>query len=56
MVRDAQLSLILEATLELQEKADRLVQTANNQGGRDNISVVLVQVAEAPRQNKQMTR
>lgn len=56
MVRDAQLSLILETTLELQEKADRLVQTANNQGGRDNISVVLIQVAEAPRPNKQMTR
>lgn len=43
MVRDAQLSQILEATPDLQEKADRLVQTANNQGGRDNISVVVVQ-------------
>lgn len=43
MVRDAQLSLALEGTLDPQEKADLLVQTANNQGGRDNISVVVVQ-------------
>jgi protein phosphatase len=35
------------ASLSLEEKTNLLVDTANAQGGRDNISVLLVQTAAA---------
>ncbi len=43
MVSDADLAELLRASLPLQDKATLLIDTANTQGGRDNISVLLVQ-------------
>ena len=44
MVDDAEISNILEGSLSLEQKADRLVSVANEHGGRDNITVLLVQI------------
>lgn len=46
MVRDAAMAAILGAPGTLQQKALLLVAAANEAGGRDNISVVLVRAAE----------
>ncbi|GAB3365086.1 MULTISPECIES: Stp1/IreP family PP2C-type Ser/Thr phosphatase [Giesbergeria] len=42
MVNDSDLSSILSTDATLEEKTQRLVDTANAHGGRDNISVVLI--------------
>jgi protein phosphatase len=44
MVDDAEISNILEGSSSMEQKADRLVSVANEHGGRDNITVLLVQV------------
>jgi NCAIR mutase (PurE)-related protein len=51
MVTDGQLFTLLGHDVELQKKASLLVAIANDNGGRDNISVVLARagVAEVPR-------
>lgn len=46
MVRDSQITQILQMPQTLQNKADQLVDAANELGGRDNISVVLIQAAQ----------
>ncbi len=43
MVNDAPIAHILETDVELEEKADQLIRIANAHGGRDNITVLLVQ-------------
>ncbi|MCU0656060.1 MAG: protein phosphatase 2C domain-containing protein [Polyangiaceae bacterium] len=48
MVQDHDIVGILELQDSLQESCDLLVTMANDAGGTDNISVVLVQVEEAP--------
>ena len=45
MVPDADVADMVRASLPLEEKTNLLVDTANAQGGRDNISVLLVQAA-----------
>jgi protein phosphatase len=47
MVPDADVADMVRASLSLEEKTNLLVDTANAQGGRDNISVLLVQTAAA---------
>jgi protein phosphatase len=47
MVPDADVADMARASLSLEEKTNLLVDTANAQGGRDNISVLLVQTAAA---------
>lgn len=47
MLDDAEIAKILERPDALAQKADRLVGAANEKGGRDNITVLLVQVAAA---------
>lgn len=44
MVDDAEIASILGGSLPIEQKADALVAAANDHGGRDNISVLLVQV------------
>jgi serine/threonine protein phosphatase PrpC len=44
MVDDGEIASILGSPLSLEQKADALVATANDHGGRDNISVLLVRV------------
>jgi len=50
MVPDAQLFTLLNHDVELQQKASLLVAVANDNGGRDNISVVLARarIGSAP--------
>ena len=45
MIEDAQIREILERRTDLRSGAEELVKTANENGGRDNISVVLVERA-----------
>lgn len=47
MVDDAEIASILGGELPMEQKADGLVVAANEHGGRDNISVLLVQVDAA---------
>jgi serine/threonine protein phosphatase PrpC len=44
MVDDAEIASILGGPAPMEQKADSLVAAANDHGGRDNISVLLVQV------------
>ena len=46
MLEDAEIREILSETITLKEKAEKLIQAANMKGGRDNISVVLVDLRE----------
>lgn len=48
MVRDADIAEILELPIPLDQRAKGLIDAANARGGRDNISVLLVQGAAAP--------
>jgi serine/threonine protein phosphatase PrpC len=47
MVDDPAIAKIVSSDLELDQKAVQLVDEANANGGRDNISVLLVKVSEA---------
>ena len=47
MVDDAQIASILGGPIPMEQKADSLVAAANENGGRDNISVLLVEVDAA---------
>lgn len=42
-VKEEDIATILESELSLEDKAHCLIETANNNGGRDNISVALIQ-------------
>jgi PPM family protein phosphatase len=46
MVDDASIAKIMQSDADLAHKADLLIDLANQHGGRDNISVVLVEVCE----------
>ncbi len=48
MVPDAEIAALLQGPETLEAKAERLVFAANASGGRDNISVLLARVADAP--------
>ena len=43
MVRDEEICMILQENMSLEEKGERLVKAANQNGGRDNITVMLIQ-------------
>jgi len=48
MVKDAEIAQILEVPIPLEQRAKRLIDAANAHGGRDNITVLLVQAEAAP--------
>ncbi|HPH14527.1 MAG TPA: Stp1/IreP family PP2C-type Ser/Thr phosphatase [Burkholderiaceae bacterium] len=56
MVDDAEISNILEGSSSMEQKADRLVSVANEHGGRDNITVLLVQVDVVPEKRGLISR
>ena len=56
MVPDADLAELVRAQLSLEEKATLLIDTANANGGRDNVSVLLVQAAAAGKKRGLMSR
>ncbi len=43
MVEDEEIRRILRRTISIEEKARVLVETANENGGKDNIAVILVE-------------
>ncbi|QIL82988.1 Stp1/IreP family PP2C-type Ser/Thr phosphatase [Diaphorobacter sp. HDW4A] len=51
MIGDDDLAALAKAPAPLTEKAERMIQLANAMGGRDNISVVLVQAAGEKQKN-----
>lgn len=56
MVRDADIAKILQLPLNPEQKVKTLVDTANSHGGRDNITVLLVQVEAGPEKRGLMAR
>ncbi|MNT83086.1 Serine/threonine phosphatase stp [compost metagenome] len=48
MLSAATMATLLATPLPLETQAQRLVDKANAQGGRDNISVILVEVQSTP--------
>lgn len=56
MVRDADIAKILQLPLSAEQKAKTLVDTANAHGGRDNITVLLVQVEAGSEKRGLMAR
>ena len=43
MLEDERIRMILAQSSDLVEKTENLVRTANDNGGRDNISVILIE-------------
>ena len=43
MLEDEEIRMIMEGQRDLVEKVEALVREANNRGGKDNISVVLIE-------------
>ena len=56
MVRDDEIAEILAADVTLDAKCQRLVGLANERGGRDNISVVIVKAHEPPKKSGMMAK
>ena len=56
MANDAEIEAILDSQVTLALKADRLVSLANELGGRDNISVLLVQAGAADKRRGLISR
>ncbi|MBP9996165.1 MAG: Stp1/IreP family PP2C-type Ser/Thr phosphatase [Lachnospiraceae bacterium] len=46
MIEDEEIRMILEGQRDIVEKAESLVNAANNNGGKDNIAVVLIEVTD----------
>ena len=43
MIEDEEIRMILQGQRDIVEKAEALVATANNNGGKDNIAVILIE-------------
>ena len=43
MVEEKQIEEVLASAVPLQEKTDRLVELANDNGGRDNITIIIIE-------------
>jgi PPM family protein phosphatase len=56
MANDAEIETILASQTSMPQKADRLIALANELGGRDNISVLLVQVGVAGKRRGLISR
>jgi protein phosphatase len=56
MLHHDDLTDLLVARSALEEKATRLIDAANANGGRDNISVVLARASAGPRKQGLMSR
>lgn len=56
MVPDRHIEQLLRAPTALRDKAKQLIHTANAHGGRDNVSVLLVQAVEGTKKSSLMSR
>jgi protein phosphatase len=48
MINDDAIHEIVASQIPLEERAKQLIDAANESGGRDNISVLMIEVHEAP--------
>ena len=44
MLEDEEIGMILRERISIEERAEKLVEAANNNGGKDNIAVILIDV------------
>ena len=56
MANDAEIATVLESQTPIEQKADRLITLANEHGGRDNISVLLIQAGAADKRRGLISR
>ena len=56
MANDAEIATVLESQTPMEQKADRLITLANEHGGRDNISVLLIQAGAADKRRGLISR
>lgn len=56
MANDAEIAVILESQMSIEQKAERLITVANEHGGRDNITVLLVQAGANGKRRGLMSR
>lgn len=56
LVRDTEIANILQQPLPPEQRAQRLIEAANAAGGRDNVTVLLVDVRSAPEKRGLMAR
>ena len=47
MLEDEEIRMVLDGARDIVEKAEALVKAANENGGKDNISVILIESLEA---------
>ncbi len=56
MANDAEIATVLESQMPMAQKADQLISLANEHGGRDNISVLLIQAGAADKRRGLISR
>ena len=56
MANDAEIATVLESQVPMAQKADQLISLANEHGGRDNISVLLIQAGAADKRRGLISR
>ena len=56
MANDAEIATVLDSQMPMAQKADQLISLANEHGGRDNISVLLIQAGAADKRRGLISR
>ncbi len=56
MANDAEIATVLESQMPMTQKAEQLISLANGHGGRDNISVLLIQAGAADKRRGLISR
>jgi len=56
MIDDIEISGVVSSDMTLEQKAKQLIDLANENGGRDNISVLLVELHETPEKRGLISR
>ena len=56
MLADDDIAAVLAAGMTLEQTAQRLIDLANERGGRDNVSVIVVKAHEPPKKSGVMAK